>query len=316
MAQAKRTLYEIVGVAPDASAEEVALACDERGSQLRTQASHDPSALALLRHAREVLTDPTRRAAYDARLAGETIARREAQDEALGEMEEVVAPHRAPPWGLIAVGAAALLIVGLFVARMMTNPVPTAPVAEAPKVAPPPPPPVALTPVQLIARVSPSVARLQSVDLSGNVLPLGMAAVTEAGLAVTTCHAIPANAQIVATFGAEKGAGTLVITDEILDLCKLSIAGVEPPALALSTQEAKAGDKVFVLSPDAPGSYALAEATVREVAKGAHGETLQLSTKATNGAPVLDEQGKLVGIASGDRVMASASIAQARSRTR
>src|SRR5439155_2331652 len=99
-----------------------------------------------------------------------------------------------------------------------------------------------LTTAQILGAVSPSVARLQTVDLSGNVLPLGMAVATAAGLAVTTCHAIPANAQIVATFGAEKGAGTLVITDEVLDLCKLSIAGAEPPALALPSEEAEAGD--------------------------------------------------------------------------
>jgi len=203
------------------------------------------------------------------------------------------------------------------VARMMTNPVPPAPplVVEAPKPAPPPPP-VALTPAQLIAAVSPSVARLQSIDLSGNVLPLGLAVTTEPGLAVTPCHAIPANAQITASFGAEKGAGTLVITDEVLDLCKLSIAGAEPPALALSTQEPKAGDKVYVLSPDAPGSYALAEASVREKAKGAAGDAFQVTTRAANGAPVVDEHGHLLGIANGDHVLPAAYIAQARSRTR
>jgi hypothetical protein len=328
MAQAKRTLYEIVGIAPDASAEEISLACDERGAELRAQASHDASALALVRHARDVLTDPARRAAYDASLAPAAPApatlpkpaadpKAQPGDAVTGEADEaaVEPARRAAPWGLIALGAAALLIVGLFVGRMMTNPVPPAPVVQAPKVAPPPPP-AALTPAQLISAVSPSVARLQSVDLSGNVLPLGMAVATEAGLAVTTCHAIPANAQIVATFGAEKGAGTLVITDEILDLCKLSIAGAEPRPLPLSTQEVKAGDKVYVLSPDAPGSYALAEATVRQLSRSAQGETFQLSAKAANGAPVVDEQGHLLGIANGESVVPAAYIAQARSRSR
>lgn len=322
MATSKRTLYEIVGAAPDAAPEDIARACDARREALQARGSADSSAMALIRQAREVLLDPKRRADYDAalaaRAAGSPSGDADAGDELVeGEVEEVVPAHRAPPWGLIAVGAAAVLIVALFVARMMTNPVPPAavPVAEAPKAAPPAPPPV-LTPARLIARVSPSIARLQTVDLAGNVLPLGMAVVTEAGLAVTTCHAIPANAQIVATFGSEKGAGMLVITDEVLDLCKLSIAGTSPPPLALSGEELKAGDKVYVVSPDSPGSYALVDASVKQLARGPQGETFQVSSKAANGAPVIDEHGHLLGIASGDSVIAASNIAQARSRTR
>jgi hypothetical protein len=316
---AKRTLYEIAGVAPDAASGQIAQACDLRRAEIESQGSQDASTLALVRHARDVLTDPARRAAYDASLAAPAAPAatpRPMQGEAPDVMDASDTPRRSPPWGLIAVGAAALLIVALFVARMMTNPVPAPPaVAEAPKAAPAPAP-VALTPAQILAAVSPSIARLQTVDLSGNVLPLGMAVATGSGLAITTCHAIPANAQIVATFGAEKGAGTLVITDEVLDLCKLSIAGVEPPALALSSEDVKAGDKVYMVSPDAPGSYALAETTVRQLVKGAQGDTFQLSTRAANGAPVLDEHGHLLGIASGDSVAPAAWIAQARSRTR
>jgi hypothetical protein len=318
---AKRTLYEIAGVAPDAGTDDIARACDLRRAQLESQGSQDASTLALVRHAREVLTDPARRAAYDASLAAPVVpspaaaARSRSEAEAPEHRDDQPAPRAAPPWGLVALGVAALAIAGLFVARMMTNPVPPPPPPQAAPPAPPAPA-AALTPAQLIAAASPSIARLQTVDLSGNVLPLGMAVATEAGLAVTTCHAIPANAQIVATFGAEKGAGTLVITDEVLDLCKLSIAGATPPPLALSTQELKAGDKVYVVSPDAPGSYALAEASVRQVAKAAQGDTFQLSTKAANGAPVLDDQGHLLGVANGDNVLPASYIARARSRTR
>ena len=323
MAQAKRTLYEIVGVAPDASAEEIELACAERRAELSAQASQDTSTLALVRHAREVLTNPERRAAYDARIAAAAAAELPVMRE--GDKPQPVPviestqdePERRPPWGLIGLIGAAALVVVLFVARMMMNPVPSAPVAEAPKPPPPPPPPAALTPTQLITAATPSIGRLQSIDLSGNVQALGLAVATEPGIVVSTCHAIPANAQITATFGADKGAATLVITDEVLDLCKFSVAGVEPRPIALAQASARAGANVYVVSPDAPGSYALAEASVKQVVKTPAGDVLQLSTSAANGAPILDATGKLVGIATnGSQAIPAADIPQAKSRTR
>lgn len=323
MASPKRTLYEIVGVAPDATAEDIEHACNERRAQLSAEASPDTSTLALVRHAREVLTHPERRAAYDARIAAAAAAEIPVLHE--GDKPQPVPviestgdePARRTPWGLIAVFGAAALIAILFVARMMTNPVPQAPVAEAPKPPPPPPPPVALTPTQIIGAASPSIARLQAIDLSGNVQALGLAVALEPGIVVTTCHAIPANAQITATFGTDKAAATLVITDEVLDLCKLSIAGVEPRAIGLSAAPARPGDNVYVVSPDAPGSFALAEATVKQVVRTAGGEVIQLSTGAANGAPVLDAAGKLVGIATnGSQAIPAGAIAEAKSRAR
>ena len=323
MSSPKRTLYEIVGVAPDASAEDIELACAERRAELSAQAAQDTSTLALVRHAREVLTNPELRAAYDARIAAAAAAEipvtteeGQAQPVPVIESNEQEPPHRTP-WGLIGIIGAAAFVVILFVARMMMNPVPSAPVAEAPKPPPPPPPPVALTPTQLITAATPSIARLHSIDLSGNVQALGLAVATEPGIVVSTCHAIPANAQITATFGADKGAATLVITDEVLDLCKFSVAGVEPRPIVLSASGARAGDNVFVVSPDAPGSYALAEASVKQVVKTPAGDLLQLSTTAANGAPILDAAGKLVGIATnGSQAVPAAAIAQAKSRTR
>jgi len=324
MAQAKRTLYEIVGVAPDASAEEIEHACNERRAQLSAEASPDTSTLALVRHAREVLTNPERRAAYDARIAAVAAAELpvmrdgdKPQPVPVIESPQDEEPARRTPWGLIAVIGAAALIVILFVARMMTNPVPPAPVAEAPKPPPPPPEPVKLTPTQIISAASPSIARLQAIDLSGNVQALGLAVAVEPGMVVSTCHAIPANAQITASFGADKGAATLVINDEVLDLCKFSIAGVEPRAIGMASALARPGDNVYVVSPDAPGSYALADATVKQVVRTPAGDVIQLSGSAANGAPVLDATGRLVGIANnGSQAIPAAAIGQAKSRSR
>ena len=72
-----------------------------------------------------------------------------------------------------------------------------------------------------------------------------------------------------------------------------------------------------MVSPDAPGSYALAEATVKQVVRTPGGDLIQLSTSAANGAPILDATGKLVGIATnGSQAVPASAIAQAKSRAR
>jgi hypothetical protein len=315
MAQTKRSLYDIVGVAPGAPPEEVLRACEARASELEARGV-DAGALALVRHAREVLTDPARRAAYDERIARDAAAAAASANAAPAEapVPEDATEKRRIPWGIVGVVGAAVLIVMLFVARMMTNPVPPAP-PPPPKPAPAPPavPPSAS---QVLLAIAHSVVKLQAVDLSGTVTPLGLAVSTEAGLAVTTCHAIPANAQIVATTATEKGAATLVLTDEMLDLCKLSISGLELKTLASATTEAKPGTKVYVVSPEAPGGFALADAAITQVVKGANGDAFQISTSAANGAPVLDEWGKLLGVATKGQVLPVAWIADAKTRSR
>ena len=65
----KQTLYDFLGVAPDASFEDIEVAYAKRFEVLRTETSWDSNRLVMLSEAREVLTDPDRRAAYDASLA-------------------------------------------------------------------------------------------------------------------------------------------------------------------------------------------------------------------------------------------------------
>ena len=65
----KQTLYQILGVAADAGADEIEQAYDARLTQIKTGSNPDPNALIALKMANEVLGDPNQRAAYDASLA-------------------------------------------------------------------------------------------------------------------------------------------------------------------------------------------------------------------------------------------------------
>ena len=62
----KQTLYDILGVARDASFEDIEVAYAKRFEVLKTETSWDSNRLVMLNEAREVLSDASRRAAYDA----------------------------------------------------------------------------------------------------------------------------------------------------------------------------------------------------------------------------------------------------------
>ena len=65
----KQTLYDILEVAQDASFEDIEIAYAKRFAVLRSETSWDSNRLVMLNEAREVLSDPGRRAAYDSSLA-------------------------------------------------------------------------------------------------------------------------------------------------------------------------------------------------------------------------------------------------------
>lgn len=68
MAQPKKTLYQILGVRRDASAEEIGLAHEMKSAEMQRAQPPDPGGLALVTEAHRILSDPERRAAYDAAL--------------------------------------------------------------------------------------------------------------------------------------------------------------------------------------------------------------------------------------------------------
>jgi S1-C subfamily serine protease len=303
----KRTLYDILGVPRDATAIDVGLAYERHKSQALNAVPQDTSTLALLHQANEVLSNPKRRAAYDASLAAASekaaaAARAEAQAEAQPlevVVEEHAEPERKLPWiALAAVGVVVLvaLVIGLGRRHAETAPK-IEPVAEAPKPLPPAPRP--RTSAQILAAALPSVARLQSFEMSGRAVPVGLALAIEPGIMVTTCHGIPAGVQLVATVGAESHSAALAVTDEDLDLCKLSLAGYGGRQLPIAAEEPKVGDTVYALGANATGEYALTEGKVKQIRKAPPGNVIEISipiAPTASGGAVFDTFGNLLGI--------------------
>jgi S1-C subfamily serine protease len=308
MAARKLTLYEILGIPPDALPVDIGLAYDKRLAQLQESASQDTNAIALLRQAREVLSNPKRRAAYDATLVAESekAAAKEqaaAPDLVVEPGEEEAPERRRIPPALIALGVAVLVIAAYFAFRSPERaappPVAEAP-AEAPQAPPPPPPPKPKPAKDILAQAQRSVGRLQSFEMSGRAVPLGLAIALEPSTMVTTCHGIPGGAQLAVSVGPETHSASLAVTDETLDLCRLSIAAPPVEALALAEADAKPGDAIYAIGANAAGELALTEGKVQRLVPDARGPLLELSMPVApngSGGPVFDAFGKVVGIA-------------------
>ena len=303
MATAKKSLYEILGVPRDAMDLDIGLAHANKLKELQRASPPDPGAMVLLHEAFEVLSNPKRRAAYDASLitAAEKAAAAEqaASPDLVLEGGDEPAPA-AKKWIGPAIGVVvALVVIGFFVMRGHEAP-PPAPVVQAPAPPPPPPPPKPLTAAQATPLALKASGRVMSYTLSGSAVPVGLALSIEPGAMVTTCHGVPAGSQVVVKMGPESHSATLDVTDEVLDLCRFLVAGLAPAPLAVAADEPKAGDPVFVVVAGDKGELTLAESSVKALFAAPSGKLIELSTPVTpanSGGAVLDRFGHLVGIA-------------------
>lgn len=331
MAQPKKTLYQILGVSRDATAVEIGLAHEMRSAEMQRVVPSDPSGVALVQQAYEILSNPDRRTAYDASLAAaaeRTAAAQQAPPDldAEGGDEDEARKRKIRLGGMI--GGMALIMLVLFLAFRPKAPAPppVEPVAEAAKPAPPPPPKLR-TSGEILADASTSSGQLLSYSMSGVATPVGLAlAIDQGGQMVTTCHGIPAGTKLVVKVAAQLHPADLNITDEELDLCRLSVTGFTTPPLKLAAEDAKAGDKIFAVGMNAKGELEAAEGKVNQLRATPGGKVLEVSVPIAStgsGGGIFNEQGQLVGIATaphpygaGLHIALPASwIAQMRSRT-
>ena len=310
MAQSKRTLYEILEVPADAGPEDIGHAHERKVLEIKRSEKFDPGAAALVKQAYEVLSDPKRRAAYDASLvtAAEKAAARD-QPTDLDLAAGAEAEDRARKLRMAGmVGGVALIFAALFFVfrppqKPQPLPPPPEPVAAKPAT---PPPPRLRSGAEVLADASTSSGQLMSYSMSGSATPLGMAIEVETGQMVTTCHGIPAGGKLVVKVGKESMPADLAITDEELDLCRLSVAGFTTPPLKLATEDAKAGDKVYVVGINAKGELAATEGKVIQVRPTPAGPVLDLSVPiapTASGGGVFNDRGELVGVATTTQIL-------------
>jgi S1-C subfamily serine protease len=329
MASPKKSLYEILGVPRDANDLDIGIAHQRRVAELQRAVPPDPGAQVLLHEAFEVLSNPKRRAAYDASLlsaAEKAAAAQQAEPDLVLEGGEEDNPDRKKMIMVAVAAAVAIVVVIAAVLMRGEKAAPPPPVVEAPKPPPPPPPPQKLSAGLVLARAAKSTGQVMSYEMSGRAVPVSLALTVQPGTMVTTCHGIPGNSQLVVKIGAESNSAMLDVTDEVLDLCRVAITGLNAPALKVAADEARAGDKVYVLGANPKGEMALTEGTVKALRPSPNGKLLELSmpiASAGSGGAVFNEYGDLVGIATTSQkqgaglniALPASSLSQMRTRT-
>jgi serine protease Do len=327
---AKQTLYEILGVSDDASAEEI-----QRGFDLRRKALHElpededrRNQLSFLDHAREVLADPGRRATYDWQLR--PIA-----------LDPPRLPRRRSRWrgllaGLFALAATVLLGMKFLPTIPGTTPPPsTAAVAARPVAAvasvedvptleeaaealadperggPPVPAPAPLPqaqPRRVVTTSSPLMNRiLASTYAVVGSQGFGTGVAIEPDRLLTNCHVIAPNVLKgkIHAFSAVTGAKVEITEAAFLvkeDACVVHAPGLGAQPIALGdTSRLQRGTRLHNVGFGG-GNLTLAQGLYLGSLQR-FGQYYMLSTNScapgVSGGPLVDDEGRLIGLTSG-----------------
>jgi len=268
MARNGKTLYEVLGVARNAKPIDIERAYARFKAEIEKESSI-PNARrdAAMKMAYQTLADPGRRAEYDASLA-----------------MPVATQKKSAPLAPI-VATVVLVAVGLAAYFLFFRAPPAALKAAA------------LTPGELLEATSPLVGRVQSALMSGEVKLAGIAIAIAPGEMVTTCHGIAAGAQLAVALPTGIAKAELARASEELDVCALAVKEVGAFA-RIRGRESIAGETLYAVVVEEARPRALREARVARAIADPKGALLELTvaTALQTGTPLIDSQGRLVGI--------------------
>jgi S1-C subfamily serine protease len=277
----KDTLYDVLGIYRSATAQDI----ERAYKRLKAEAEKDaaaPDQMVLLRQAHEVLSDPHKRAQYDASLRSDEFLRPERPQHGGSGVK----------WGLVGVIAAVVLVGLWFLFR---------PGGDSDKI-----------PEEIVAAVAPSVGRLNIIDIQGKATSFDNAFSIDKGVMLTTCRGFRANTQAVVRFGARTAPANVSRSDPKRNLCRLAVVGAGSWPLGINTTPPESGDKAYAVSTNAAGETVLVKVKIRGLLPAEGGKAIEISQPVDPmqvGGPLLDSKGRVIGVLAAQDVFAGKNVA-------
>ncbi len=303
----KKTLYDLLGVAQDASPEQIAEAYEKAKAALEQSKLPDPNQAIVLREAFQVLSNKQKRNVYDGGLAAKqaAISVHHVEEDNAGRIKWIIATA-------VLVALAAWIVIKKTAHNEPPAVLPpTAPIAaavERPQTVADEPSRTQvhvaqnhLSAEELYARISPSVARVNVSDEQGNLIGIGSAVVVGRGEVITNCHVAKMGANLELNFRNEVVSASVITADEFYDLCLLRANGLSaPPVETADMSSVHTGQAVFAIGAPQGLELTISEGIVssmREVPDA--GVVIQTSaaiSPGSSGGGLFDNSGRLIGI--------------------
>lgn len=309
----RQNWYALLGVANDASPDAI-----EHAFEQRMQLAPDNNARVVLRHARQVLLDPTSRAAHDAHLRQRLTGGNERLHPPVRQDLEV---ERAAMPGWIWPGVIVALVLVAYGYTQRTSKVIDKPQAQtsSPILQPNVPPRVVPTtdgsaqtgtshragpetgsPEAVYATAAPSVVVVEAQDGLGRAFSRGSGVAVGLQQVVTNCHVIAQAAQIKVRQGGNDYAASALTSDTYFDLCLLQVPQLSAPAISRgSVKNLRVGQVVYAIGTPQGLERTLSQGLVSAMRETSEGTVIQTSapiSPGSSGGGLFDTQGQLVGI--------------------
>jgi serine protease Do len=298
----KKTLYDILEITPDADDELIGLAYRRLLAIAASDA--DGNRRGLIKEAYSVLSNAQQRVAYNA-----SLSRLAAAAEGLGVDSGVnVEPdaRRWPVW--LAVGIC--LAIGIVWWQAKRKPAPVVISQTIVAAADPSANSAAMaatdagvkpkTPEELYSSLSGSVALIVVADAKGNPLRSGSGVVIADGAVITNCHVTKDSSQIKVKVAGKVHDASIYTTDEVYDLCRLSVTGLSASPVSIGSVAAlRTGQKVYAIGAPHGLELTISDGMVsslRETPTGTYIQTTAPISPGSSGGGLFTASGQLVGI--------------------
>jgi serine protease Do len=308
----RRTFYDALGVARDASSVDIASAFRDKLAAMKDKPGVLPEAMDELREAYQTLANPTRRAEYDRSLPPSNA--REARARGAAPVAEGAGPD---PRTRITVITVAVVLLAIMFWGWKRHRVAGAPQASAPavvsmtrsEVASTVAEPAArseavsrgpLSAEQVFAQASASIVRIHAQDDKGQRVKQGSGVVIGTGRVITNCHVASGASRLTVSSGGTSYSASIRVADEPFDLCSLDVTGLTAPAVSVgSVETVRTGQKVFAIGAPMGLELTISEGIVSSLREAPQGKVIQTTapvSPGSSGGGLFDPEGRLVGI--------------------